>query len=116
MLTSCQHVLNYGLQTLPGFGKIGHSARSGRRSGVVDSAEAVHDLAPRFKRTIFFQPVQHRIDYALADCDHRIRAAADCLNDLVAVHFLFLKQPENQEFGNAVHEIRVGFAGWHRGP
>src|SRR5208337_5101357 len=37
----------------------------------------------------------------------------DGMDDLVAVHFLVLKQAEDEELGDAIHEVRIGFAGRH---
>src|SRR5271165_4177609 len=57
--------------------------------------------------------MQDGIDDAFADGDHLRGAVADGLDDLVAVHFLVLKQAEDEELGDAIHEVRIGFAGRH---
>src|ERR1019366_3483674 len=114
MLASRQHLLNCTSQICPSLRQISQSMRSGVGYGIIDSASAVDRLSPCFQRAIAFQPMQYGIDDTLTNGDHRIGAAADGLNDLIAVHLFVLKQPEDQELGNSIHKIRIGLARCHR--
>jgi hypothetical protein len=91
----------------------GESTRACGGDGVIDTAAAVDGFAPRAKRTVIFECMQDGVDDAFADGDDFCGAVADGLNDLVAVHFLILKEAEDEQFRDAIHEVRIGFAGGH---
>jgi len=92
---------------------MGQSAGAGGGDGVVDSAAAVDDLAPRLQGAVVFEAVQDGVDDTFAEGDEIAAAAADGLHDLIAVHLLLVEKLEDEEFGDAVHEVRVGIAGGH---
>jgi len=57
--------------------------------------------------------VEDGVDDAFTECDGGPGAFADGLDELVAIHLALPEEREDQEFGNAVHEVRVGLAGGH---
>jgi len=89
--------------------------RSYRGNGVVNAAAAIDGFAPGLKGAVAFEGVEDRIDNTFAYGDNCVSAGADRLDDFIAVHLLLLKEAEDEEFRNAVHEVRIGLAGRHRG-
>ncbi len=99
----------------PGRSEVGEAARSGGGEGVVDTAAAVDGLAARGEGAVGFEAVEDGVDDAFADGDDGSGAGADGLDDLVAVHLFVAEEGEDEEFGNAVHEARIGLARSHGG-
>jgi hypothetical protein len=83
------------------------SARPERRSDPADG------FAAGLERAVPFEAVQDWIHDSLAYGDCFVGAGANGMDDLVAVHLVLLKETKDEEFRNAVHEVRIGIAGRH---
>jgi hypothetical protein len=94
-------------------GESRQTAGSGWGYRIVNTVAAVDRLAAGTQSASALQAVENGIDHAFPDGDNFCGAVADRLHDLVAIHLLLLKQAEDQEFGNSVHEIGVGIADGH---
>jgi hypothetical protein len=57
--------------------------------------------------------VEDGVDDTFAERDGFAGAVADGLHELVAVHLAVLEEMEYQEFGDTIHEVRVGRTGSH---
>ena len=99
----------------PGGGEVGEAARTGGGEGVVDAAAAVDGFALGGEGAVALEVVEDGVDDAFTEGDGGSGAVADGLDELVAIHLALLEEREDQEFGNAVHEVRVGLAGGHGG-
>ena len=97
----------------PGLREGSEAARPGRGNRIVDTTAAADGFAPRAECAVIFESMEDGIDDAFADGDDLRGARADGLDDFVAVHFLILKEAKDEELGNAIHEVRIGFAGGH---
>ena len=95
----------------PGGGEVGKAARAGGREGVIDAAAAVDGLAAGGEGAVALEGVEDGVDDAFAEGDGGSGAVADGLHELVAVHLALLEEREDEELGDAVHEVRVGVAG-----
>ena len=57
--------------------------------------------------------MQYRVYNTLAHRDHRLGLVSDCLHDLVPIHLLTLKQPQDEQLRHTIHKVRIGFASRH---
>ena len=95
----------------PGGGEGGEAVLAGGGEGVVDAAAAVDGLAAGGEGARALEGVEDGVDDAFAQSDGGSGAVADGLHELVAVHLAVLEEAEDEELGDAVHEVRVGVAG-----
>jgi hypothetical protein len=97
----------------PGGGEVGEAAGAVGGEGVVDAAAAVDGFAMGGEGTVTLEVVEYGVDNAFAESDGGTGAVADSLYELVAVHLALLEEAEDEEFGDAVHEVGVGVAWGH---
>jgi len=113
VLISVEDELNGVGEGGPGVGQAGEADGPGRGEGVVDPAAAVDGLALGGEGAVALEVVEDGVDDTFAQGDGGSGAVADGLHELVAVHLALLEELEDEEFGDAIHEARVGVAGGH---
>src|SRR5438093_1450089 len=64
-------------------------------------------LPPAAHQPCLFQIMQYRIDAPFAEGESVLGPLLDRLHDFVAVHLPLGQQPEDDQFRNAIEEIRV---------